>query len=483
MGVGIQDLVSAKAIVIGDVMLDEYEHGVVSRISPEAPVPVFRREEKSFSAGGAANVALNLAALGCRVELFGAVAKDEAGDRLVRLLKEAKVRVRLGYGQTSHTTVKTRFVVGDKHLLRMDEDARVVWDERTKLLLLKDLARRISHADVVVLSDYDKGFLDAAVCRGIVDLTRRWQCPVIVDPKGRDYNKYRGAMIVKPNLNEFEQMAGMCIDFASDGWKKHLAEMSRALCQRLDFGSMLITLGEKGMVFVSRKGKDVGTHFPSEVLSVYDVSGAGDTALAALAASVGAGRDVLDACDLANRAAGLAVAKRGTAVVSAAELEISLCRRGQGKVVDVNTCVRLVTSFKKLGKTVGFTNGCFDCCHLGHLSSLQEAKRRCDILIVGVNSDNWIRRHKGNRRPIQDEATRTAILVALESVDFVVVFSSETALPLVKRIKPQVIAKEGYALEDWPEGRYVQSIGGTAVALKRVEGYSTTGLMSRMGGV
>ena len=477
------DFTKVTALVIGDVMLDVYEHGIVSRISPEAPVPVFRRQQKSFVAGGAANVALNLAKLGCRVELFGATAQDVAGKHLRRLMGEAGVKARLGYGKTQFTTVKTRFVVDDKHLLRMDEDSRVVWSDSSVKVISKDFERLISYADIVVLSDYDKGFLSAAVCQRVIDIARHQGRPVMVDPKGHDYTKYRGASIVKPNLNEFEVMTGARVDFSAVGWETRLADVARTFCRHYNFGAMLITLGAKGMSYVPRKGKGAGTLFPSEVMSVYDVSGAGDTALAVLSAVVGAGGDVLDACDLANRVAGLAVAKRGTAVVSAAELEISLCRRGQGKVVDVNTCVRLVASFKKLGKTVGFTNGCFDCCHLGHLSSLQEAKRRCDILIVGVNSDNWIRRHKGRRRPIQDEATRTAILAALESVDFVVVFSSETALPLVKRIKPQVIAKEGYAFEDWPEGRYVQSIGGKAIALKRVEGYSTTGLISRMGGV
>ena len=474
------DFANVKSLVIGDVMLDVYEHGVVSRISPEAPVPVFRRQQKSFVAGGAANVALNLAKLGCRVELVGAAAQDTAGKRLRCLMKEAGVKARLGYGETQFTTVKTRFVVDDKHLLRMDEDSHVIWSDPAEQVITKDLERRISHADVVVLSDYGKGFLSAVVCRHVIDIAEREGRPVMVDPKGHDYAKYRGASIVKPNLNEFELVTGTQVDFSSDGWETRFAHTARAFCRHYNFGAMLITLGARGMFYVPRKS--VGVLYPSEVMSVYDVSGAGDTALAALSAVIGAGGDVRDACALANRAAGLVVAKRGTAVVSDAELEISMCLRGQGKIVDVNTCARLAASFKKLGKTVGFTNGCFDCCHLGHLSSLQEAKRRCDILIVGVNSDDWIRRHKGNRRPIQDEATRTAILAALESVDFVVVFSSETALPLVKRIKPQVVAKEGYALEDWPEGRYVQSIGGTAVSLKRIEGYSTTELISRMEG-
>jgi D-beta-D-heptose 7-phosphate kinase/D-beta-D-heptose 1-phosphate adenosyltransferase len=306
----------------------------------------------------------------------------------------------------------------------------------------------------------------------------------VVDPKGCDYHKYVGATLVKPNLREFSDVSGKRFNPVCEGFQKELIRAAGDFLARCNIGGLLITLGEYGMLYVpSEKPVNGAIYLPTRAQEVFDVSGAGDTKIAALAAAMGAGAGMADAMQIANAAAGIVVGKLGTASVSAEELDSALSNAGvspRRKIVSVDELQREVTRLKKQGKKIGFTNGCFDCCHLGHLTSLREARKLCDVLVVGVNSDAWIRANKGPGRPIQDEATRTALLAELECVDFVTVFGDRTALPLVRKLRPHVIAKEGYALKDWPEGRFVKSIGGKAVTLKRVDGYSTTALAERM---
>ena len=476
---------STKALVIGDIMLDRFQYGKIGRISPEAPVPVFCPARLVEMPGGAGNAAMNLSSLGCGVQLVARTGRDEVSKRLCDILNNNDVAVKFFHQRGCCTAVKTRLIADNSHVMRIDEEQVVELDPKLAVLVEDSVRSKIEECDIVVLSDYGKGFLNAGLTKKVLGYCRAAGKSVVVDPKGLDYGKYAGASLVKPNLKEFSEVAGRRFDPNDVGFRKELICAAKKLLLRCGIGGLLITLGENGMLYVPSRKSDVGAiYLPTRAQEVFDVSGAGDTTIAALAAALGAGAEMADAMQIANAAAGIVVGKLGTALVSAKELRSALSGAGDSqyhKIMSADELQCEVARLKKHGKKIGFTNGCFDCCHLGHLTSLREAKRLCDVLVVGVNSDKWIRKHKGESRPIQDEATRTALLSSLECVDFVVVFDDETALPIVKRLRPDVIAKEGYALKDWPEGRFVESVGGRAITLKRVEGYSTTALAKRMG--
>ena len=476
----IPDFGEVKALVIGDVILDQYVHGRVPRISPEAPVPVFNVESTTCVAGGAANVAMNLAALGCHVTLMGAIADDREGELLRRELDRGGIRYEFAFAAADVTTCKTRYVVGDKHLLRMDRDARVQWRSAGIKRFSKWISRELKKIDVIIISDYGKGVLADDICRVIISLATNAGVPVMVDPKGRDYSKYAGATLIKPNFKEFVEATGCTADFRENNWQNTISRAAVELCEKVHVDAILVTLSERGMMYVPSDVDIAPLYLAAEAKEVFDVSGAGDTSISVVSAALAAKMPVPEAIGLANIASGIAVAKAGTSVVSLVELETANSDKCGTKVVSADECARLTAALKRQGKVIGFTNGCFDCCHLGHVSSIKAAKAQCDVLVVGVNSDSWIRRHKGRGRPIQDEATRVGVLSAMEDVDFVVLFSSPTALSLVRKIRPQVIAKEGYAIDDWPEARYVSEYGGRVVKLEHVEGYSTTAIESRI---
>ena len=485
-GVGVLDrLPSVRVLVVGDAMMDRFVYGSVERISPEAPVPVFRPSRTIEMPGGAGNTAVNLSALGCKVRLVARTGFDAMSARLSDALKRQGVSVRFSRQKAWPTSVKTRFIAGNNHVLRVDEEQITEIDTRQLSVVRAAVRGEIAKCDIVVLSDYGKGFLSASLLKPVISDCKRAGIPVVVDPKSSEWSKYAGATLVKPNLKEFSEAAGRKFNPGSANFCEEIVGAAKALLSRHKIGGLLITLGEHGMIYVPAGGSrsDV-IRLPTRAREVFDVSGAGDTTIAALAAAIGAGAGMPEAMQIANAAAGIVVGKVGTASVSASELMEALSGTGGNmdrKMLPLPVLCREIAALRRKGVKVGFTNGCFDCCHLGHLTSLREAKRLCDVLVVGVNSDAWIRRHKGKDRPLQDMATRTALLAALECVDYVVAFDDETALPLVRKLRPDVIAKEGYAMKDWPEGRYVESIGGKAVTLRRVEGYSTTAIAKRAG--
>ena len=476
---------SVRVLVVGDVLLDRFQYGKVERISPEAPVPVFRPVRTVEMPGGAGNTAINLASLGCKVRLIGRTGSDKMSNRLFNIFKGRAVFAQFFHQENCCTAVKTRLIAGNNHILRIDEEQIVALDRKMSELVGDTISDELADSDIVVLSDYGKGFLTPDLTKRIIADCRKAGRPVIVDPKGRDCSKYAGATLIKPNLKEFSEVTGKRFDVNGGDFRTDLIRAAKELLAKCKIGGLLITLGEHGMLYVpSKKPFADAIHLPTRAKEVFDVSGAGDTSIAALAAALGAGAPMPEAMQIANAAAGVVVGKVGTATVTASELMSVLSDCGDDpmrKILSPDALKREITLLKKQGRRIGFTNGCFDCCHLGHLTSLREAKRLCDVLVVGVNSDKWIRAHKGVGRPIQDEVTRTMLLASLECVDYVVVFDDETALPLVRKLRPHVIAKEGYALKDWPEGRFVKSIGGEAVTLHRVEGYSTTTLVEKMG--
>lgn len=477
-------LQGVHVLAVGDIMLDRFEYGSVERISPEAPVPVFRPLREKSMLGGIGNVAANLAALGCTVDLVARIGKDKDGKTLSEMATSIGANTHFLCQPEVTTIVKTRLIAGNNHLLRIDtEDIREL-DDKFADLTVDTCLDIIDKADIVLLSDYAKGFLTKRLCQNLIAICKKRGKRVIVDPKGTDYTKYKGAFLVKPNLKELKLATGKSFSPSSSHFLKDVAMAANSLSRKIGVGGTLVTLSEHGMLYVPASQNAKPLHLPTIAKEVFDVSGAGDTALATLGAALGAGCDIATAMGIANAASSVVVSKLGTATANLDEIGSALSkshsRSAERKIVPFDTIAEIAYKLRQDGKVIGFTNGCFDCCHLGHLQSLHDAKTHCDILIVGVNSDDWIRKHKGADRPIQDQQTRTALLAALECVDYVVVFNDETALGLVKRIKPDVIAKEGYALKDWPEGRFVRNAGGKAVTLKRVAGYSTTLIAAKL---
>ena len=478
---------SVRVLCIGDMMLDDFVYGDVERISPEAPVPVFRWRREKEALGGVGNVAANLRALGVQVSLICRVGNDEAGSRVRDLLAQLGVRLAESPRSDVPTIRKVRFVSMNNHLLRMDRETIAEPDAAEEDAVIDALTRSLDGTSLVLLSDYAKGFLSPSLIRRAISACRDRNVPVFVDPKGSDYSRYSGATLVKPNRRELETALGEKVDTSGPSFEATVADAARRLMKKAGLDGLMVTLSEKGMIYVPADGGPA-MHLATESREVSDVSGAGDTTIATLAAATAAGADMRRAMSIANVAAGIVVGKVGTAVVTPEEILRALLRKGspslpfEEKVLSREELAGRVAAWKSEGLKVGFTNGCFDCLHCGHLSSLYQAKAHCDRLVVAVNNDESVRRLKGPTRPIQDERTRAMVLAGLEIVDAVTLFGEDTALPVVEATRPDVIAKEGYSVENWPEARFVASYGGKAVTLERVEGYSTTEMVKRIGG-
>ena len=481
----VEDFSRARILVVGDLMLDRFVSGRVDRISPEAPVPVFRWESEREMLGGAGNVIANLHALGAHTALVCRVGDDAEALRAGELLRAAGAELVAVRSAAVPTIRKTRFVASGHHVLRMDREKVAPLAAAEEAELLEAIERIVSGYDLVVFSDYAKGLFSTSFTTKALAICRAAGRRVFVDPKGRDYRKYGGATLVKPNLKELETVCGVRFDSAAPDFLDAVVRCAQKMLAVCNIERAVVTLSEKGMVYVSRDGSDT-TYLPTEGREVCDVSGAGDTTMSVLAAARALGVTFPRAMEMANFAAGIVVGKVGTAVVTPGELKAAMDDRRSPalpfarKVFSRADLSAQAKIWKGEGLKVGFTNGCFDCLHCGHLSSLHEAKEHCDRLIVAINSDASVRRLKGPSRPIQDERTRSLVLAGLELVDAVVLFDEDTALPVVEEIRPDVIAKEGYTIDRWPEARFVIGYGGKAVTLKRVEGYSTSSMAERM---
>lgn len=480
---------NVRILCVGDVMLDEFIYGRVDRISPEAPVPVFKRTHAKKMLGGAGNVVANLCALGCKTSFIAAVGNDNAGHMIRDMLDEIGADAHLATIDGWPTIMKTRMISGVTHLLRADCEEKLDIPAATFDALMDNFSKMVPMCDVVLLSDYNKGLLNADTTPRIIDIARRAGRPVIIDPKGTHYEKYAGATLVKPNLKEFAEATAMSFNPAASDFHNSVTIGARKLFEQYGIQNLIVTLSEHGMLYVSADAPDDILQIPTVAREVFDVSGAGDTSMAALGAAIGANAPIRDAMKLANRASGIVVGKLGTATVSSDELYDAVAAAGANddwvqrrKIITAPQAARLARALRDQGRVVGFTNGCFDCCHLGHLHSFVQAKKNCDVLFVGINSDASVRRAKGPARPIQDEKTRALLLASMEFVDYVIVFDDDTALGLIDAIHPDVIAKEGYALDNWPEAKHVISYGGRAITLTRLEGYSTTGLFNKIRG-
>ena len=463
----------ARVLVAGDVMLDRYWHGPTSRVSPEAPVPVVRVSETENRPGGAANVALNIAALGAGVELVGVVGADEAGGALRTQLESTGIACSFQTAEYQPTITKLRVISRHQQLLRLDFEER--FDELETGPFTGLVSEGLEGAGALVLSDYQKGALRAP--EELIQRARQAGVPVLVDPKGTDFKRYRGASVITPNLGEFEAVAGAITS------EQDLVERGEALMQELDIGALLITRSEQGMTLL-RAGRSE-LHFPARAREVYDVTGAGDTVISVLASVVAAGGELDDAVALANIAAGLVVGKLGTAVVSAPELRRAVSQAGgagRGAMTEEQLLIAIEDA-RAHGERIVFTNGCFDLIHAAHVGYLGSAREQGDRLVVAVNSDASIRRVKGEGRPINPLERRMAVLAGLEAVDWVVAFDTDTPEPLLEKIRPDVLVKGGDYSEDQVVGApIVKAYGGEVKVLEFVEDLSTTHLVNRIRG-
>jgi len=460
-------------LVAGDLMLDRYWHGATERISPEAPVPVVHVRDEEGRPGGAGNVAHNVRALGGEVGLVGITGEDAVAGQLRETLSRAGVQCRFHSDSRFPTITKLRIISRHQQLIRLDfEDGFPGYDEAR---LLREFEAQLPAHQVVVLSDYGKGTL--ADPQAWIGLARAAGKPVLVDPKGSDFSRYAGATLVTPNLAEFEAVVGPCAG------RQEIEQKGLELCRTLGLDYLLITRGEEGMSLLHREG--VCHHLPTRAQEVFDVTGAGDTVIAALAVSLAAGESMESATALANLAAGIVVGKLGTAGVTRAELERRLLeqRLAEHGVVTEEQLVELVAAARHRGEKVVFTNGCFDLLHAGHVTYLEEASRLGDRLVVAVNADATVRRLKGKGRPVNPLANRMHVLAALGFVDWVVPFEEETPERLICRLRPDLLVKGGDNDPDAiPGARCVREAGGEVKVLSYLDGISTTAIVRRIGG-
>jgi D-beta-D-heptose 7-phosphate kinase / D-beta-D-heptose 1-phosphate adenosyltransferase len=470
---------TARVLVIGDIILDRYISGAVHRLSPEAPIPVLRPAANRCTLGGAANVALNIATLGGHAILVGVTGDDQAGEEIAHLvaatpgIKPTLVKIAL-----RPTTSKTRFMTGSHQLLRLDEEVTDPLDSAGVVAVLQAFDSLLNEADVIVLSDYAKGVL----CDGVLDavLARALEKGrlVIADPKRADFAAYRGVTVLTPN--EHEVRAATRIDAAHD------AEADRAGRMALEAtggAAVLVTRSAKGLTLVCRDAEAL--HLPTRAREVADVSGAGDTLVAALAVALGAGAALPEAAMLANATAGISVSKQGTATVSRQELLDALhlddLVATDRKVASLEEAVEQATEWRRRGLKVGFANGCFDLIHPGHVRLLSEARAACDRLIVALNTDASVKRLKGPTRPLQNEMARATVMASMSPVDLVTLFDEDTPLEMIEALRPDVLVKgSDYTVDQVVGADLVQTWGGKVVLVTLREGHSTTGTIRRM---
>lgn len=476
-----QAIVRQTVLCVGDLMLDEFVYGEVSRISPEAPAPVIAVQRSETNIGGAGNVARNIASLGARCIFVGLVGDDVAGGTLkAGLAKEKLIEPLLITDSARPTTRKVRFVSEhfSTHMLRADWELAAPASEDVERKLIDAVVSALPRADIVLLSDYAKGVLTARVIRNVIDAARKFGKRVIVDPKSANFAIYRGATLLTPNRKEFAEATRRRIQSNAD-----IADAAIEALRTADAEAVLVTQSEHGMTLAHRDGNLI--HVPAQPAKVRDVSGAGDTVVAVLAVALAADTDWETALRCAASAAAVAVSKPGTATVSLEELrrkilpQASLAAEEKIASSAADLDVR-VAEWRSQGLRVGFTNGCFDILHPGHVRVVTQARAACDRLIVGLNSDASVRRLKGPERPVQDEGARAEVLAALEAVDLVVTFEQDTPLELINQIKPSVLVKGGdYTREQVVGHEIVTANGGNVVLVDILPGHSTTSLVKR----
>ena len=465
------DFSNANVLVVGDLMLDRYWTGPTGRISPEAPVPVVKIDGIEDRPGGAANVALNAAALGAQVTLLGLSGDDESANLLQQKLSSLGVVCDFVRLASFDTITKLRVMSRNQQLIRLDFEKN--FTEADKTPLLESFEQQLAKIDLVVFSDYDKGCLSRV--QDMIQIARKHRKPVVVDPKGNDFSKYAGATLLTPNMSEFNQIVGECCD------ELDLVAKANKLAENLSLDALLVTRSEKGMTLLQKGVSEL--HLPAKAKEVYDVTGAGDTVISTLAVSLAAGAELSDACALANAAASIVVGKLGTSTVSVSELAEAVCEEknpGRGVMTEQQLLIA-VNGAKQSGKKIVMTNGCFDILHAGHVSYLENAGALGNKLIVAVNSDESVKRLKGDGRPINNLERRMAVLAGLAAVDWVVPFSEDTPERVISEILPDILVKGGdYRIEEIAGGKQVMANGGEVKVLNFEQGVSTTNIIENI---
>jgi D-beta-D-heptose 7-phosphate kinase/D-beta-D-heptose 1-phosphate adenosyltransferase len=471
----------SRIFVLGDVMLDRFVYGQVERISPEAPIPILRRQSEQSMLGGAANVARNIVALGGEALLVGALGDDAEGDLVAGpLIAGDRVDGRFLRAAGHPTTTKTRYVSGGQQMMRLDFERPFHLSAEDIETICGWLLEAIDRVSAIVLSDYAKGVLIPTMIRRVVGIARARSVPVIVDPKSRDVARYAGATVLTPNAAEAAAIAGIERLDSDD-----LAEMAaKILSERAEVDAIVLTRGAHGVTVYDRADPEGPVaHAPTAALEVFDVSGAGDTLVAAFALALACGASIKTAARIGNAAAGVAVCKRGTAVVHARELSAALggARVGEDpKIVDDEHAAAIVGDWRSHGLKVGFTNGCFDLLHPGHVELLRRSRATCDRLIVALNSDASVRRLKGETRPVQNERARSVVMAAIDSVDLVTLFNEDTPLRLIELLRPDYLIKGAdYTVETVVGANLVRSYGGRVILVPLERDHSTTSIIAR----
>ena len=468
-----------RVLVVGDVMIDRYIVGDVERISPEAPVPVLRQARQYARPGGAANVAMNLAGLGLQTKLAGFVGNDAAAAELHELIQTSAIDSSGLLTATLPTIAKTRVVSRTQQLMRIDVESRESQAAGDAAILQDKAVAAVAQADVVIISDYAKGALTESLCQAVIQAARSRGIPILADPKARDLRKYAGATTICPNLQELSAATGVDLH-ATDA----LLAAGRSLLHQLAVDFLTVTMSEKGIQVLCRNASDE-YHSPARAREVFDVSGAGDTVIATLAASLAGGLRIDSAVELANVAAGIVVGKLGTVPVAAheivAELTASTGVTSAEKVLDHTRAVARVEEWRASGETIVFTNGCFDLLHIGHITLLEDCRRFGSKLVVGMNTDRSVSALKGPTRPITGEKERTRVMAALGAVDLVVLFDAPTPLDLIRAMRPDVLVKGGdYTVETVVGHEDVIAAGGRVEIVPTVAGFSTTNIVRKM---
>ena len=443
-----------KITVIGDVMIDWYLHGESSRISPEAPVPVVKFKESKFQLGGAANVANNLKHLEIEPFLIGATGNDHFGSLLKEHLKAEKIKFNLTSEKSFQTICKQRLMSSNQQLARIDYEQYFHGSKLTNTF--NTFIKNIAKTDLIIVSDYGKGTIFNA--RKLIQSAKKLKKKILIDPKGKDFTKYKGANLITPNKSEFENIMGKV------GSKRDLANKAKKMLEHLNLESLIVTLGSEGMYVLKKSNKKIiGDFINAYPQEVFDVSGAGDTTISALGAALSEGNDIFSAAEFANLAASISVSKLGTSTVS------------------IDEVTNLESSKGNKEQVIVFTNGCFDIIHSGHLDLLKEARSYGDKLIVGLNSDKSISKLKGPERPIIGQSERKKILLALKYVDEVIIFNEENPLKLIKKLKPSILVKGAdYTKEQVIGGQFVESYGGQIKLVKLAKGKSTSNIINKI---
>ncbi len=467
-----------NALVIGDLMLDEYLWGKTDRISPEAPVQVVDVNREDLRIGGAGNVANNLVAMGCKVSVCSVIGGDENGTTLRRAFTGKGIDVEGVFEDLMRTTSKkTRVLAANQQIVRIDRETKDAIHGEYEEHILQFLLERGSDWNVILVSDYMKGVLTPRVLAAVIETGNRLGVPVVIDPKGNDYTKYRGATIITPNRKEAEAASRIPIKD-----EKSLDSAASSLLSSGEHEALLVTRSSEGMSLYLRDGSI--THIPTVAREVYDVTGAGDTVMATLGLGLACGLGFAESARLANVAAGIAVGKLGTSTVSPAEIIGSISHEhldSDVKIKNLDVLTSIIEVEKARGKKVVFTNGCFDLLHVGHVRYLQKARKYGDLLVLGLNSDDSVRRLKGEKRPLIGQKERAHILAALDCIDYVVIFDEETPIRLLEALKPSVLVKGGDYTPETVVGKdLVESYGGKVELVEFVDGKSTTNIIEKI---